>query len=258
MSVSQIKTYLRCPRQYELHYVLGEPAEHVASALLLGTAVHAALGAYYTVLRDGLSAPLEMVLEVFAGAWIAGQPAGLPVLTEDGEPLTAVEQLGRRMLKVFHSRQPRLTGLRPVLIESPFAIELHHPETGELLDERMIGVIDLVADIDGRRMIIEHKTAARRYGRDQLDHDLQPTAYLIASRVLGLGAEGLAYQIITKTAEPAIQHAEVNRTVQQERELMMTVLGVLRAIDAGVFYPVRGWQCRTCAHRQACDRRTGR
>lgn len=256
VSVSQLKTYLRCPRQYELRYVLGEPQERVAAALVLGTAVHAALASYYTALRDGGAPPLEAVLDVYGGAWVAAQPPDVPVLTDDDEPLAVLEQLGRRMLQVFHAQAIRLTGLRPVMIEAPFAIELHHPESHEVLDERLVGVIDLVADVDGRRLIVEHKTSARRYSRDQLEHDLQPTAYLLAARRLDLGADGLAYQIITKAATPAIQHAEVARTTDQERELLVTVVGVLRAIEAGAFYPVRGWQCRSCAHRDACSRRS--
>jgi CRISPR/Cas system-associated exonuclease Cas4 (RecB family) len=257
VSVSQLKTYLRCPRQYELHYVLGEPRERVAAALVLGTAVHAALGSYYTALRDGRATTLEALLDVFGGALVAAQPPDVPIVTDD-EPLEAIEGLGRRMLQVFHAQAMRLTGLRPVLIEAPFAIELHHPESHEVLDERLVGVIDLVADVDGRRLIIEHKTSARRYSRDQLEQDLQPTAYLLAARRLDLGVSGLTYQIITKAATPTIQHAEVGRTTEQERELVVTVVGVLRAIEAGAFYPVRGWQCRTCAHRDACNRQSGR
>lgn len=47
-----------------------------------------------------------------------------------------------------------------------------------------------------------------------------------------------------KTRTPAIPIAEVDRNQADEDDLLRTVGGVLKAIDAGVSYPVRGWACR--------------
>ena len=252
VSISQLKTYLRCPRQYEFRYVRGEKPESVAVALVLGSAVHAALASYYTALRDGNALALDDMLEVYAGAWLAAQPADLPVLIDDGVPLASVEAHGVAMVRAFHAHAARAAALRPVLIEAPFDVELRDPATGEVLDEKLTGVIDLVAERDGRLRIFEHKTSARRYGRDQLDHDLQPTAYLYAARELGVEVEGVTFQVLTKAATPVVQVEDVERDAAAEHEFLLTVVGVLRAIDAGAFYPVRGWACRGCAFVKTC------
>ena len=252
VSVSQLKTYLRCPRQYELRYVLGEKPESVAVALVLGSAVHAALASYYTSVRDGAMLSLEAMLEVFAGAWIAAQPPDMPVLTDDGHPLASVASHGAAVVRTFHAHAARAPAVRPVLIETPFNVDLHDPATGEVLDEKLTGIIDLVAERGGRLRIFEHKTSARRYGRDQLDYDLQPTAYLHAARQLGLDIEGVTFQVLTKAATPIVQVEDVERDTSAEDEFLLTVVGVLRAIDAGAFYPVRGWQCRGCAYARRC------
>lgn len=257
VSISQLKTYLRCPRQYEFRYVRGEKPESVAVALVLGTAVHAALASYYTSLRDGAVLALGDMLEVFAGAWIAAQTAELPVLTDDGAPLASVAAHGASMLRVFHAHAARAPAVRPVLIEAPFNVELHDPVTREVLDETLTGVIDLVAEREGRLRIFEHKTAARRYGRDQLEFDLQPTAYLYAARQLGLKVDGITFQIVTKAATPVVQVEDVERDAVAEDDFLLTVVGVLRAIDAAAFYPVRGWACRGCSYARRCASATG-
>ena len=110
---------------------------------------------------------------------------------------------------------------------------------------------------DGQRVIVEHKTAAKKYGLDQLRFDIQPTAYKLAAREMGLGDVGLRFQIITKSRTPSIQIADVHRDDQNEDDFLRTVGGVLRAIDAGVSYPLRGWQCRTCPWSGPCDSRRG-
>ncbi|MEQ1735393.1 MAG: PD-(D/E)XK nuclease family protein [Rhodoglobus sp.] len=258
VSVSQLKTYLRCPRQYELRYVRGERPEFTAAALVLGSAVHGALAAFYAGLRDGSPLDLATMLEAFGLAWVAAQPVDRPLQLDKDEDERQVRAEGERMLRVFHAHAARSPQVRPVMIEAPFSVELHDPTTGEILEERLIGVMDLVAEVGDQVRIFEHKTSARRYSRDQVDHDLQATAYLLAARALGLAVAGLTYQVLTKTATPVVQVEDVNRTAQQEREFLATVVGVLRAIDAGAFYPVRGWQCRSCAHRTACDRNQSR
>jgi hypothetical protein len=33
-----------------------------------------------------------------------------------------------------------------VAVEEPFTVDLHHPDTGELLEEKLTGVLDLVVE----------------------------------------------------------------------------------------------------------------
>ena len=63
---------------------------------------------------------------------------------------------------------------------------------------------------------------------------------------------GLRYQVVTKTKSPAVQIENVVRDTTDEDDFRRTALGILRAIDAGVSYPVRGWHCRGCPYQKAC------
>ena len=116
-------------------------------------------------------------------------------------------------------------------------------------------MIDLIVNHDGVHVIVEHKTSAKKYAPDQLRFDVQPTAYRLAAREMGLGDVGLRFQVVTKTKVPQVQIAEITRDEQDEDDLLRAVQGVLRAIDAGVSYPIRGWLCRACPFAHACGQR---
>ena len=105
-----------------------------------------------------------------------------------------------------------------------------------------------------KRVVTEHKTAARRWTDDQLRYDQQPTLYRIAARQLGFGNVRLRLQVVTKTKVPAIYVDEVDRTADDETEALETVVGVLHAVDAGIFFPIRGFQCRSCPYADPCGR----
>ena len=63
---------------------------------------------------------------------------------------------------------------------------------------------------------------------------------------------GLRFQIVTKTKSPQVQIENVMRTSQDEDDFRRTAMGVLKAIDAGVNYPVRSWACKSCPYKSAC------
>ena len=78
------------------------------------------------------------------------------------------------------------------------------------------------------------------------------TVMVCVKLALVLPQPSLKFQVLTKTKVPAVQVAEVDRTSRDEDDFLRTVGGVLRAIDAGVSYPIRGWACRSCQFAHAC------
>ncbi len=81
------------------------------------------------------------------------------------------------------------------------------------------------------------------------------TGYGMASRSLGYDGAALEILVTTKTKAPDVQITSLVRHRRDEKELLTTVFGVRAAVAAGVEYPLRGWQCRTCAHAAACGSR---
>jgi ATP-dependent exoDNAse (exonuclease V) beta subunit len=222
-----------------------------------GVALHSALAAHYEGIRQAGSPPShEEVLQVFRDAWAeaVNGPIPLQVSNDDEEDDSdAHVDKGVAMLTAFRVH-PVTAG--PVIVKSVeqrFSVPLFHPATGEELDERLSGVIDLVIEENGRNLVIDHKSSAKKFAADQLRYDFQLSAYQIAARELDLGEVGLRYQVITKTKKPAIYVEDIRRDEADEADFLNLAVGVLKAIDAGVSYPVRGWQCRSCPYQSACS-----
>ncbi len=253
VSVSQVKTWLMCPRKYELKYIRGVAPEFVPVNLAFGSAFHEALAGYYNEIKVS-GAPLrrDLVLDTFRAAWAKAAEGDVPLQADDDDDPGVMIDKGVSMLHAFYEQAgtPEVES-----VEHGFTITIHDVDTGDALEEQLVGSMDLLIREEGRIVVVEHKTSARRYTEDQLRHDFQLSAYQIASRESGLGDVALRYQIVTKTKVPAVQIADVHRDERDEQDFLRTAGGVLRAIDAGVSYPLRGWQCRTCPFQGPCEQR---
>ncbi len=246
-SVSRIQVYLRCPRRYFLQYIQRIEPAFRAVALVVGSAFHATFGRWLASdevrsdelrahLRDGIVSGLER--------------NGPPVLFDHAEQNAgAVIDSTLVMLDVFVQQVGRPKVVRGV--EVPFSLELAHPVTGEVLDVPLIGALDAIVEDEGRVRVWEAKTAARIWAQDQLDYDLQPTAYQIAARGLGHSHAAVKLLAVTKR-KPTVQVEEFVRHAADEVELTEVALSVRRAVAAGANHPLRGWQCRACPYAGAC------
>src|SRR3954464_15571261 len=104
-SVSQIKTWLMCPRKFEFRYVRGVKPEFVPVALVFGTAIHAALGRFYSGVQSTGTAPSVDVLEqAFRDSWQMQLDGPLDVQRDDEDDLDDKVDLGIRMLRVFYAQ----------------------------------------------------------------------------------------------------------------------------------------------------------
>ena len=227
--------------------------------LAFGSALHAALAAFYGLIKaTGAFPELERLHQVFAEAW--GCQVNGKVRLQDDEDDVVAEQIdkGIAMLSVFH--QAAASGPLPVvdLVEHRFSVDVFHPDSGEVLEEKLSGVVDLVLAEDGHRVICEHKSSARKYTQDQLAHDFQPTAYQFAAEQLGWGDPiglRLSGAHEDEDARPCRSRTS-SGTSRPSTTSCRTAVGVLKAIDAGAFFPVRGWQCKSCPYSHACGRRS--
>jgi hypothetical protein len=194
----------------------------------------------------------DLVIDVFRSAWDRAAEGPVPLQDEDEDDIASVAEKGVSMLHAFYEHAGRAGPVDVQDVERGFAITLHDPSTNEPLEEQLVGMMDLVLRDEERRVVVEHKTAARRFTEDQLRCDVQMSAYKVAAREDGLGDVALRYQVITKGKTPAVQIADVTRDTGDEQDFLAITVNVLRAIDAGVSYPVRGWACRSCPFTAAC------
>ena len=249
-SISAIKSYLICPMKYFHRYVLHSESTHRSVNLVLGSAVHEGIAAFYGYLAaHGEAPPVSDLLDAFDGSWTHNLEREPPVRSDD---IGKDKQLGIELMKVFHETAPRPH--RVIAVEYPFAIPLRSPTNHEQSDRLIVGAIDaVVADEDGRTLLLEAKTAKRRWPAVQLRYDIQPTIYRIAARKLGLAADpALRFDFLLKLKTPVFETTEITRTSDDEVEALTVFWQVCRAVDAGVFYPVRSWACADCEFGHLC------
>jgi CRISPR/Cas system-associated exonuclease Cas4 (RecB family) len=247
VSVSQVKTFLRCPRMYQFRYVLGVEPEFMPANLVLGSAVHEGLAAFYrSVMTTSESPEFDVCLAALHATLVGFKKSKLPIKEGD-----KIEAQGEALLKIFYESTyqdpPKVIG-----VEVPFTIDLPDPVTGEILEERLVGALDLVVEQDRKNVVGEHKTAARKWSQDQIEHEIQLSAYKMVARTLGLGEVKLRLQVLTKTKKPKMIVEDTDRTERDEREFIETVVGVLRAIEVRVFFPIRNSMCGGCTFQRRC------
>ena len=252
VSVSQVNTYLMCPEKYRHSYVVGTPPSHRPVALGFGSAIHHALAVHYGFLKaHGKKPSPGRILAAFSDRWEVELRDSLSIQYKAGEDAGKVKDLGVAMLKKFC--EDGFTPEKVIAVEQPFSVAIPDPDTGVILEEALVGAIDLVAEHQGQVVLVEHKTAARKFAQDRLQHDHQPTAYQFAVREFGIHKPGLAFQVLLKTRSPQVEFTNVNRTKEQELEMLSTYTQVLKAVAQGIFWKNRGWMCADCQYRYRCD-----
>ena len=246
LSASQLKTFQLCPRKYFLAYVdrvepafrpvafaFGTAWHHTVGRWLLGEAAEPALADHFRLtLHDELSRD------------------GPPVLFDDGEDEVSLAALGDRMLRAFVGDVPPPEHVLEV--ELPFSMDLADSTTGDVLPVPLIGAVDAVVIEGGRPAIWELKTAKRKWSANQLEFDMQATVYHLAAAQSDYSDATVKMVVTTKSSKPAVQVAALRRGPGDARDVVATAKSLLRAVEAGVDHPVRGWQCRTCQYAGHC------
>jgi hypothetical protein len=220
-----------------------------ASALAFGSAWHSALGDYLLTSTGSEKKHLDELHDVFVVAFEEQVDSdGPPVLYDEGEDFDGLVGLAKRMLAVFVEKVP-VPKVRA--IEVPFSIDLVDPATGEVLPP-LVGAVDALVIKDGVTTVWEFKSGKRKWAADQLAYDLQPSAYKVGMRSHGIEDVELELVLTTKGKVPDVQVERLVRGRQEERDLIATAASVVRAVEAGVDHPIRGWGCRGCAYAGAC------
>jgi RecB family exonuclease len=158
------------------------------------------------------------------------------------------------MLAVLCAEVPDATEV--VAVESAFAVPLVDQATGAVLDRDLVGTLDLVErDADGRLVVVDLKTAARKYSDLQVEASLQLSIYSYATAMNGLADEAelrLRFDVLTKTKQPELHRYWTTRDRAANVRLYRLAAEVVAAVDAGIFPPRVGWPCQDCPVRSRC------
>src|SRR3989454_11010316 len=226
-SLSQIQTYLGCPLKYRFQYIDQIPRPWRASALAFGSSVHAAVEWFHKERLAGRSPPLPEVLKVFDADWYAQNVE--PLVFSERESKDSLAEKGRAMLQLYVEAT---NGVKPIAVEEFFELDLADPETGEVLDVRLRGVIDLVEEGE---TLVDLKTAGRTLEQGGLERHLQLTTYALAFFLLYGSIPKLRLDMLLKTARPRLERHATTRSIEDLGWAARLIQGVARAIEADHF-----------------------
>lgn len=246
LSASQINLYLQCSLKYRFSYIDGIEPPFKPAGLAFGGTIHSALEWLHRQRKEGHEFSLEGLLRVFNADWYAQNLSAVKFHSSDTRESLA--QLGAKLLALYLQHLPPA---KPVQVEYPFEVPLVHPQTHEVLDLELRGVIDLIEDSG---VIVDHKTSGRSLDETTVNGSLQFTAYSYAFRYLFGRAElGIRVDNLVKTKQPRMEQIRTSRTERDHIRLFRVAEQVLRGLDASVFFPNPGWMCSDCEHVVHCN-----
>jgi hypothetical protein len=231
LSFSRIDRYLDCPEQYRLYYLEGLRPKEPSANLVFGQTIHQSLAFHFATKGDPVA--------FFTKIW--GTLERAPIRYTGRATWNGLLLTGQALLKKFMEEElPRLG----TVMASERAFELAIPN----VDVPFIGVIDLVALRDGKRMLADFKTSSSSYADHEVALSDQLTAYSLAEPE----AEEAALCVFVKTKEPRIEWYLSKRNGAQLTEFLQKAEYVAREIKSRHFYKRPGTWCSWCDFLPIC------
>ncbi len=244
VSVSQIQTYLGCPLKYRFQYIDKVPKPWQAAALSFGSSVHAALEYFHRERMAGRTPTPESIVSIFEADWHAANLE--PLVFPEKETRESLTEKGRAMLALYLAEDHAGT---PTAVEDAFECDLVDPETGEVLDVRLRGRIDLVEE---GNTVVELKTAARTLEQGGLERHLQLSTYALVFFLLHGVVPKLRLDMLLKTKVAKLVRLPTSRSLEELAWTARVIERATEAIRAGHFFPNPSWRCTECEYYQHC------
>ena len=257
ISFSQINTYMMCPLKYRFIYVDEVDPDFTPSALPFGSAIHEALAYYYRHLKNnGTPTEVDDIIVVFRNDWSLRVECAGDVKFDGDDSKTTAEERGINMIRAFYDN---VNPGEVLCVEQEFCLRKMDQSNSRQLPLPIVGKIDLIEKTsDGNIVVVDHKTASRKYNQSKAETDLQLTLYTAAfarSRLAnGDKTFHARFDLITKTKNPEFISYPAVRIEEDHRRVIRIAREIIFAIDSGVFYPVTGWMCSSCQYKSECNR----
>ena len=252
LSWSAISTYLKCPLKYQFHYLDQLPEEFVSANLVFGSAIHAALEAYFgehLAARRALG--VDALLAVYHSTWSQADLAA--VQFGKSEDMASLGLLAERMLQAFVASDLSRPAGSILGIEE----ELQGSVIADCPD--LLARLDLMVETEEAVVVTDFKTARSRWSPGDVNAaEGQLIVYHELVQQFADKPIKLQFAVIIKTKQPEVEIQPVPADPLRIERIRQLIRRVWAGIQTGVFYPVpNAMNCPTCGYRDRCARWTG-
>ena len=219
--------------------------------LCFGSAYHRTMEWIGMMRMQGTLPDVADAQDVFTDMWERQvQEERAPVKYKPGESSDTIAAQGRGLIACFIEHADPAEEV--LAVNYTFSVPLVTP-SGVQLVKPLIGEIDAVYGRNGKPLLIDWKTAARRWPARQAETIMQATAMLYGYNYDHGVIPHFRFDVLVKNKTPIFETHEVQRTPDDFERLVCLVQQAEDIVRHGVFYPSEQSNfCGGCPYQQAC------
>ena len=235
-----------CSLAWKFSHIDKLPRPFTPVSLIMGSAYHRVMEFIAMHRLEGrLPMPAE-TRDLFHTLWEREQKEGPPMEKTEEPPEKMAEQGAGLVAAYLQQIDPRE---KVLTLNEAFAVPIGNSE------RPLIGEIDCVVEgTDGQTVLVDWKTSARRWPKEQADKSLQPTAYLYAYGQLNPGCtDKFRFDVAVKNKTPVVELNPTSRTPDDFLRLERLVEAADRIVQHELFYPCdQSFACAGCQYAEPC------
>ena len=235
-----------CSLAWRFSHIDKLPRPFTPVSLAMGSAYHRVMEFIAMHRLEGrLPMPAE-TRDLFHTLWEREQKEGPPMEQTEDPPEKLAEQGAGLVAAYLQQIDPRE---RVLDINQAFAVPVGSSE------RPLIGEIDCIVEgADSQPVLVDWKTSARRWPKEQADKSLQPTAYLYAYSQLKPGCtDKFRFDVAVKNKTPVVELNHTSRTSDDFLRLERLVEAADRIVQHELFYPCdQSFACAGCQYAEPC------
>lgn len=239
-----------CSLQFAFDKIYKLQKSFTPVSLCFGSAFHRTLEWVGLTRMEGrVPAPAEAA-DLFQTLWARQTQEDVEIRYDEDMDEGACANLGREMAAcIVNNVDPEE---RVISVSEAFAVPLTDA-MGVSLETPLIGEIDTVVTTSERTLLVDWKSAARRWPKDKAAKDWQPTAFLLGYSLTHGTLPGFRFDVVVKNKKPVFEQHVTARCQDDFLRLVEYAKLAESMIRAEHFCPSeQSFYCGGCPHQDAC------
>ncbi len=249
-SFSSINQFINiCSLQYAFQRIYRVPKVFTPVSLVFGSVFHRVME-WVSLSRREETVKANEASTLFMDLWQRDMKDAADLkLDETAKPSDYAQQGADLVACAVENIDP---SEQVVSVNEAFAVPLVTPD-GSISEKPLIGEIDLIVEKEGRKTLVDYKTAARRWPKDQAAKSLQPTAYCYGHKALTGNPVPFRFDVLVKNKTPVHEQHLTERSDDDFDRLAALVQRMERMIEAEHFLPnEQSYYCAGCPFQGPC------